>query len=129
MVLRAAVRHLQRHQGRPLSDFVADTDARWVIERGMQLCAQNALDVATHLAVATGHDVADYGSAVEALGRSGVLPTEFSSAFRSVAGFRNVIVHAYLEVDVAQLHAFLDERLGDFLVFADHVDDWMASGA
>ncbi len=65
------------------------------MERGLQLCAQNALDVAAHLAASTGHDVPDYASAVDRLGEMGILPPDFAARFRAVAGFRNVVVHAY----------------------------------
>ncbi len=40
----------------------------------------------------------------------------------SVAGFRNVIVHGYLEIDVALLHWLLNELLEDFSAFARFVE-------
>jgi len=43
LALDEAVQHLRRHAGRPLSALEADNDERWSVERGLQLCAQNAL--------------------------------------------------------------------------------------
>ena len=54
--LDAAVQTLRRHAGKPLALLRDDTDERWTVERGLQLCAQNCLDVATHLAASAGRD-------------------------------------------------------------------------
>ncbi len=90
----------------------------WIVERGLQLCAQNALDIATHLAASAGLDAPDYATAIDRLGSLGIVPTEFAQSFRAIAGFRNIVVHAYLDVDPALTHRALNERLGDFRDFA-----------
>lgn len=97
------------------------------MEHGLQLCAQNALDVASHLAASAGHDVPDYAAAIDRLRDAGILSVEFASRFRSVAGFRNVIIHGYLDVDVDLVHAVLNHRLEDFTEFARRVEDHLAS--
>ncbi len=125
-VLHAAAVSLRRHQGREL-DVLADDDERWAVERGLQLCAQNALDVATHIVAESGHDADDYRAAIDRLAELGVLPRGFAATFRQVAGFRNVLVHGYLELDRARLREFLDTRLDDFGEFARHVEAWLSS--
>jgi uncharacterized protein YutE (UPF0331/DUF86 family) len=121
LAIRRAVEELDRHTGKPVR-ALEDWDELRAVERGLQLCAQNALDVATHLAVSAGRDVPDYASAIDVLADLGVLTREFSAGFRSVAGFRNILVHGYLEVDLEILHRVLNERLGDFSEFADRVE-------
>jgi uncharacterized protein YutE (UPF0331/DUF86 family) len=74
-------------------------------------------------------DAPDYASAIDELGALGILPREFADRFRPMAGFRNVLVHGYLEVDVARLHDILNERLGDFVEFAGHVERHLATAA
>ena len=127
LAIDEALQTLRRHQGRPVKALAADREERWVVERGLQLCAQNALDIATHLAASAGRDVPDYGGAVDQLAEPGVLPTAFAARFRAVAGFRNVLVHGYLEVDVATAHRLLNERLDDFAEFARWVLQHLAS--
>lgn len=125
VALREAVEELRRHQGRSPEELAGDLAELWAVERGLQVCAQNALDIATHVVASQGKDVPDYASAIDALVPIGVLPREFASRFRAVAGFRNVLVHGYLAVDVRQVHTVLEERLDDFLELADHVERWM----
>jgi uncharacterized protein YutE (UPF0331/DUF86 family) len=114
--------------GRSVEELASQPEERWVVERGLQLCAQNALDVAAHLAASTGH-VPDYASAIDRLGGMGILPPDFTARFRAVPSFRNVVVHAYLDVDVEILHRLLNHQLDDFSVFARHVGAYLAPPA
>ncbi len=125
LALRQAVEALRRHTGDPLERLRDDADERWAVERGLQLCAQNALDVATHIAAASGRDVPDYASAVDVLPEIGVLSPTFAKNFRDVAGFRNVLVHGYLDVDLTILHRVLNDRLEEFSGFADRVERYL----
>lgn len=54
--LREVLANLRKHAGRTAPELRADPDLRWIIERGLQLGVQNALDIATHLAAASGLD-------------------------------------------------------------------------
>jgi len=113
-----ALQTLGKHRGRSVDLLRSDREECWVVERGLQLCTQNVLDVATHLAASAGRDVPDYATAIDQLADLGVLPGEFVKRFRAVAGFRNVIVHGYLDVDLEIVHRLLNERLDDFAEFA-----------
>jgi len=125
LALEEALQVLRGHQGRSVEELISDPEERWIVERGLQLCAQNALDVATHIAVSTGRDVADYAAAIDRLAEMGILPQNFAVRFRRVAGFRNILVHAYLDVDVALLHRLLNEDLDDFSAFARHLRSYL----
>ena len=83
LALDQALQALRRHRGRSVEELEEDLDELWAVERGLQLCAQNALDVATHVAVSSGRDVPDYASAIDRLGELGVLARDFASRFRS----------------------------------------------
>lgn len=102
-----------------------DLATRWTVERGLTLCAQNALDVAGHVLSVLGRDAGDYTRALDGLGDAGVLPRDFASDFRRMAGFRNALVHMYLAVDQAIVHAVLTEKLETFTEFAAHVQRWL----
>jgi uncharacterized protein YutE (UPF0331/DUF86 family) len=118
LALDQALQILKGHRGRSVDRLRSDREERWVVERGLQLCTQNVLDVATHLAASAGRDVPDYATAIDRLAELGILPGEFAARFRSIAGFRNVIVHGYLDVDLEIVHRLLNDRLDDFAEFA-----------
>ncbi|MEQ1893573.1 MAG: DUF86 domain-containing protein [Planctomycetota bacterium] len=127
LALDEALKNLGRHRGRSLDELARDMDELWTVERGLQLCAQNVLDIATHVAASSGRDVPDYVSAIDRLGEMGVLPREFVTRFRGVAGFRNIIVHGYLAIDLRLVHQLLNERLDDFAFFARQLEGYLAS--
>ena len=72
--LRRALAGLRRHAGVSPATLRADPDRQWTIERGLQLCAQNALDIASHLSSAAGYDPTTYGSSIDSLVEAKVLP-------------------------------------------------------
>ena len=59
------------------------------------------------------------------LGKQSTLPKDFAEKFASAAGFRNVLVHMYDEVDLGILESYLTERLGDFEEFARYVLEYI----
>ena len=125
VALRQSVLSLQRHVGQEVGALRRGSDERWAVERGLQLCAQNVLDIATHIAAGLGHDVPDYASAIDVLAEVGALPAAFAGGIRDMAGFRNILVHGYLAVDVDILHQVLNSRLVEFTEFAGHVEGFL----
>jgi len=126
--LDTALAQLRRHTGHPLAVLTSSLDERWAVERGLLVCAQNCIDMATHLAASAGHNLPDYTSAIDALVPMGVLDPDFATRFRAVAGFRNLLVHGYMEVDLSRLHHLLNDRLEDFAVFAARVRSALDKG-
>ncbi|MCA8966519.1 MAG: DUF86 domain-containing protein [Planctomycetes bacterium] len=124
--LREAIVHLRRYAARRADDLRADADLRWAVERGLQLACQNVLDLATHVATAAGREASDYAGAIDALAELQVLPGPFASRLRSIAGFRNVLVHGYLQVDPDIVAAVLRDRLDELAEFADLVEAYAA---
>ena len=125
IALRRAVSILRRHAGCTPQELSADIDRRWAIEHGLQVSAQAALDVATHLGSALGYDPGTYGSSIDCLVEANILPPSFGERFRRIAGFRNVLVHGYLDVDLDLVAEILSERLDDFEDFVRHVERWL----
>lgn len=123
--LREALAHLRRHAARTAAELRADADLRWAVERGLQLCAQNALDIATHLAAASGLDAPDYATAIDRLAELSALPADLASRLRPIAGFRNVLVHAYLQTDLGIVERVLREKLVELEEFAERIERYL----
>jgi uncharacterized protein YutE (UPF0331/DUF86 family) len=89
------------------------------VEHTLQLAIQAALDVGSHIVSddrlgepETGRDV------FRLLGRAGILPTDLVERLERMAGFRNVVVHLYQEVDLGIVQDVVENHLGDLLDFA-----------
>jgi len=91
------------------------------------LCTQCVLDIATHLVTSAGRDAPDYASAIDELGRLGILPSELATQLRPLAGFRDALVHGYLAIDAGRLHGVLNSHLDEVREFARHVNAYMSA--
>ena len=79
------------------------------------------VDVAQHICATEGWGPpADNSDAVRLLGEHGVLTTELAASVRKAVGFRNVLVHDYIEVNDAVVVARL-KGLGDLEEFVRQV--------
>ncbi|MGH3981211.1 MAG: type VII toxin-antitoxin system HepT family RNase toxin [Pseudonocardiaceae bacterium] len=107
------------------STFLADPALQAQAERHLQLALQCAIDIALHiLADDTDRTPEDYGTAFRELAAVGVLDRDLADRLRLVAGLRNVLVHAYLDVDPARIWTHLG-RLDDLEDFAHAVDAYL----
>ncbi len=127
-MLDATVGQLRKRQAVSLEELRRDVELQWAVQHGLQVSCQNVLDIATHLAAAEGRDAPDYATAIDRLGELGVLEPAFARSLRGLAGFRNVLVHGYLAVDLSIVHTVLAAHLDDFVRFADAVRAWLRTG-
>jgi len=119
--LRRLVVLLRRHSGVRPEELAQDLERALMIERALHLAIQNVLNVGNHLLAARGQVVPDtYEQILVGLGRVGIIPADFAERIRRMAGLRNVLVHAYLDVDPVRLVDALS-RIDDFEAFARHV--------
>jgi uncharacterized protein YutE (UPF0331/DUF86 family) len=87
LALDSALTRLERHALVSLDAYLADSDLQWTVERGLLVCTQNVLDIATHVSASAGVDSPDYTASIDALGQLGVLPRELAQSLRPLAGF------------------------------------------
>lgn len=104
----------------------SDAAAQAQVERHLQVAIQGAIDVALHIvADDTDRTPDDYGSAFLLLAEVGVIGPELAARLRLAAGLRNLLVHAYLDIDPDRLWQHL-EHLDDLEAFAlavtEHLD-------
>jgi uncharacterized protein YutE (UPF0331/DUF86 family) len=86
---------------RPLVERIAfDVDVRDRVERRLQLAAQIAIDVANYLIAHSRWPRSERETLWEVLAREAVLPASLAESLRGLTGFRNVLVHEYLGIDL-----------------------------
>ena len=78
----------------------SQADKAWNVERGLQLAAECVFDVGNHLLSAHFGTAADgYEQILDALAQRGVIDDALRADLAGLGGFRNVLVHGYLELD------------------------------
>ena len=119
--LRDYVRQLDRYKGITIEELEESLEKTWSIERGLQLSIQLVLDVGSHILSEEGVTVESYSEIIEELGRQDILPRKFAKNIKGMAGFRNILVHDYLEVDLKLLVKLVNNNLSDFRKFAQYI--------
>lgn len=122
--------HLLRVASRLPDDdepFEAGTDASDAVILHLWQATQLVIDVAVSLAVqVTGSAPATYGDAFRALQRANIIDEGLADRLVAAAGFRNVLVHAYEDLDLARVRVAARSGPADlrgFLAVArEHVD-------
>lgn len=125
LALDNTLARLTTYVGKSVNSIANDSNQQWAVERGLHLCTQCVLDIATHLVASAGRDAPDYASAIDELGNLGIIPADLALRLRPLAGFRNALVHGYLNIDPERLHDVLNQHLDEVHEFALHVDQYL----
>lgn len=106
-------------------EFLEDPYLRDIVERNLEVAAQACIDVANRIiSIEQLEKPQDSYEAILRLGEAGVLPQDFAQKLAPLAGFRNILVHEYLDINWDEVYQNLQE-LGDLYRFMDHIKDWL----
>lgn len=99
-----------------------DIQNRRFVEHTLQLAIQAALDVASHVVSDLRLGEPETNRALfDLLVEAGWVPHDLGEILGDMAGFRNVLVHGYTEVDLGIVRDVLVNRLGDLESFIDAI--------
>jgi uncharacterized protein YutE (UPF0331/DUF86 family) len=104
------------------ADFDGALGTQWMVEHGLQLAIECVLDIGSHLVA--GEQLGSpqsYREVIELLGQRSILPEEFVARVRGMPGFRNILVHDYLAVDISVVWDMLQSGPALFREFIHHV--------
>jgi uncharacterized protein YutE (UPF0331/DUF86 family) len=94
--------------------FVADPDTHHLAERYLHLAVESALDIANHVIADRGFEAPEtYRDAFAVLARHQVVAEDLARRLQGWAGFRNILVHAYLDIDHGLAWDAIAHDLGD----------------
>lgn len=107
-------------------ELEANYELRSAIERNFQVALEAVFDIGESI---ISHEnlkkPESYREIIEILGDNGILSKEFANKFAPAAGFRNILVHMYADVDINELCEYLHNNLGDFDKFATYIAKYL----
>jgi len=105
------LRRLQRYER---DEFLADPERYGSAERFLHLAIEALLDIGNHVIADEGLGVVDWYSDVPRIFlEKGIISQELSEKWIRMIGFRNTLVHGYIDIDRAIVHDVLQNGLGD----------------
>ncbi len=92
------------------------------VEHTLQIAIQSAMDAASHIVSdeRLGEPVTNR-ALFETLANHGWISEALAQGLARMAGFRNILVHGYTEVDPAVVRDVLENHLGDLDAFVEAV--------
>lgn len=88
-----------------LDEFTVDSRNAWAAESCLRRSLEALFDIGRHiLAKVFGKGVSEYKEIANELQRAGVLSNDQMNLLRTLAGYRNRLVHFYDEVSTEELH-------------------------
>lgn len=126
--LREILRNLEKVKAVPQEEFVASFEHYWLGERGLHLAAEAVFDIGNH--ILAGHfnvHPSDYEDVLDRLAQQGVVSPDLRERLRGLGGFRNILVHAYLEIDEGRVYKSLQDELDAFDEFAEGIEAFLDS--
>ena len=98
-----------------------------IIERNLEVSAQAVIDIANRIISIEGFEKPrDYYEAILRLGEAEILPLDFAQKLAPIAGFRNILVHDYMDINWDEVHNNL-HQMHDLSQYMDYIKKWMKS--
>jgi uncharacterized protein YutE (UPF0331/DUF86 family) len=124
--LEAVISELTRLAGTDPDLLRAKLSEMWGVERGLQLGAEILLDIGNHILVAEyGVSSQEYRDIFKRLAERKVISRSLAERLGGLAGFRNILVHDYLDLDAERVLENLRRAPKDFSELAREIRDWL----
>jgi uncharacterized protein YutE (UPF0331/DUF86 family) len=107
-------------------DFTENYKIYGLAERYLQLAIECVLDIGNHMISRLEFKKPEtYQDILLILGKNSILPVEFSEKIAKMAGFRNILVHGYTDIDKSIVYDHLKEDLTDFEKFIQYITQYL----
>ena len=106
-------------------EFLSDEYLQDIVERNLEVAIQSCIDIANRIiSLDELEKPRDYYGAIIRLGEENILPYVFAQKFAPVAGFRNILIHEYLEINWDEVYHNL-KQIDQFYEFMNYVEKWL----
>ena len=118
--LRDTITELSEYAKASQKEFIADTMLHDAAMYNLTVGIEAVADIGNHfLSVVFQKSARDSEDILRLLGEVGVVPKKMIQENRGMAGFRNILVHEYAEIDLKKVHKYLKGAPSIFQKFAD----------
>ena len=108
--------------------FTADKRNVWAAESCLRRALEALFDLGRHiLAKSFGHGISEYKQIASELEKAMVLSQDDAHLLRTLAGYRNRLVHFYHDVTFQELFEICTNNLGDLIRIREAFLEWIKS--
>ncbi|HHT9125584.1 MAG TPA: type VII toxin-antitoxin system HepT family RNase toxin [Candidatus Brocadiia bacterium] len=108
-------------------ELIQDEYLKDIIERNLEIAVQACIDICNRIiSVEELEKPKDYFEAILRLGENNILPYEFAQKISPIAGFRNILIHEYIDINWDEVYKNL-QNIEDFYQFINYISQWLAA--
>ena len=123
--LKKSLTKLEPLREKNKDEFFQDDYLQDIVERNLEVAIQSCIDIANRIISLDGLEKPkDYYGAIIILGKENILPFDFAQKFAPIAGFRNILIHEYLDIDWDEVYNNL-KNIEHFYQFIDYIQNWL----
>ena len=118
--LRQIISSLHLYAQETQKNFITDSMLSDASMYQLTIGIEIVIDIGNHiLSESFQKSAEDYTAVLQLLGEVGIAPKKMIEANKNMAGFRNILVHDYIEVDIKKVYKYLQKAPDVFQQFAD----------
>jgi len=126
--LEEILNKLREKEEASLEQYEHDVNLQWFVERGLELASSLIFDIGNHILTGAFRiSVDEYEKILQELQRQKVISENLYHALRGLGGFRNILVHGYLELNWELVYTHYRRALQVFPVFIQEIMAWLES--
>ena len=119
---------LREYQQYDIEEIRNNRTLRGAVERYMEVSLACMIDICEMIVSSEKLRRPDtYREVILVLGQHKILPEEFAKKLAPAAGFRNVLVHMYADIDLGKLYSHLQNDIDDLELFAGYIAKYLIS--
>jgi len=119
---------LREYQLYDIEEIRDNRTLRGAVERYMEISLACMIDICEMIISSEKLRRPDtYREVILILGQHDILPKDFAEKLAPAAGFRNVLVHMYTNIDLEKLYSHLQNDIDDLELFAEYIAKYLIS--
>jgi uncharacterized protein YutE (UPF0331/DUF86 family) len=119
---------LREYQSYDIEEIRINRTLRGAIERYMEISLACMIDICEMIISSEKLKRPDtYREVIMVLGQHDILPIGFARKLAPAAGFRNVLVHMYADIDLEKLYSHLQDDVDHLELFAEYIAKYLVS--
>jgi uncharacterized protein YutE (UPF0331/DUF86 family) len=103
-------------------EFKNNLDTQDVVLYNLQIAIQGCIDLAGHIVSDQGWPAPDTSAGLfDILKKHKIIPEQLTKNLRKMAGFRNLIIHEYANIDLEKVYNILHNDIRDIMLFLKYI--------
>lgn len=126
--IRKTVKSLEKDfKNLPEEKLITDEILYRAAERNLEIAIQCIIDIGNHIISQLGLErpKKENKEIFSILAKEKIIPKDFAQKLMDMVGYRNILVHEYLDVERHNTYLNIQDNLGDFAEFAKFIEEFL----